>query len=442
MSFSKKITINTFSQLFGRGAVVVFGALATMVLRRYLGRSVFGEYVFVISLATMFSTLADFGSHLVCVREASQREEKQGLIVGNVIILRLAFSLVVFGLFLLLKPFFLIRGKNLGLALTLSSLLILVISFKNSLAVIFHTKLKLFYLSLLNFFISFFNLAGAFFLSRLGEGKEVFSFILLLVVANLAGALIFLPLALKTIKIKLFFNQTVIRKIFVQIAPMGGILVFFTLYSKAGVVILKFFQGSQAVGIFGLAQKIYENLSVLGAYLMNSLLPAFSRLSLEKNHQQRLKSLLQTAFDVLLIGAFGVAVLVFLTAPWLVRVLTGEFLAGETSVLRILSLATFLSFFNHLTSYLIIAFKKQIKSLFISLAALTFNLSVNLLLVPRFSFRAAAWSIVLTEALVLFLSSRVLGQFLGWRPDLRRWPQTLLKFFREKGEIFGQEVKR
>ena len=435
MSLSKSITINTLSQILGKISVVLFGVLATIVLRRYLGRSFYGDYIYVISLATMFATLADFGSHLIAVREASQQEKKEGQIIANVIILRFLFSLSASGIMLVLIaiPKF---AQGLNWPIMTACLIILALSFKNSLTIIFHTKLKLFYFSLMNFLTAFLAFFGTVFLTAINAGKKPTFFVLNLGLANFLAFIFFLPLALRLINLKFKPSKKIIKRIIRQAAPMGGILLLFTLYSKIDTVILKLYQSSEAVGVYGLTYKIHENLNVMAAYLMNSLLPIFSKLAVNKNKRSRFKKLFQTAFNLLLASGALLAGVTFLISPLIIRILTGGFLKKEIFCLRILVLATFFSFLNHLMGYTIIALRKQAKSFYIAGLALGFNLIVNLIFIPIFSFKAAAVNTVLTEGLVLVLSSMVVYKKLAWFPKPASFPKTITDIIKKKGKVF------
>jgi len=79
-------------------------------------------------------------------------------------------------------------------------------------------------------------------------------------------------------------------------------------------------------------------------------------------------------------------------------------------VLRILVFATFIAYFNHLTGYSLIALGKQKVSLIVAIIALVWNVSLNLIFIPRYSYLAAAAITIATEGLVLILTSVYLAR--------------------------------
>jgi len=106
-------------------------------------------------------------------------------------------------------------------------------------------------------------------------------------------------------------------------------------------------------------------------------------------------------------------------------------------VLRILSLAIFLSYFNHLTGYTIVALGRQRLYFSVAISALVFNVLVNLLVIPRFSYYGAATVTVLTEALVLFITSFFTFRLLKIVPSFFHFPKTLLQLIKQKGKILN-----
>lgn len=420
MSLSKVIAANTFSQIFGKTAVLIFGILTTIILRRFLGRAGYGDYVFIISFSLMLSALADFGTHLIGVKQACQNKKKQKIIIGNTILLRTFFSLIVafFGGIVIFPSFF----------------IIISLSLKTCLHIVFHTKLKLFYSALMDSLVALFILVASFILVSLGKG--ILFLVLSLALANLMVALIFSPLAFKLLPFDLRINWPIIKKIIGEILPMGGILVLYTCYSRIGTIMLKFFKTSEAVGIYGLAYKIHENLNVLAAFLMNSLLPIFSRLIFNK---KKFIFLFQITFDTLLISGLILVIFILPIAPLIIKILTGTFAQKETLALRILIFATLISFLNHLTGYSIISLGEQRKSFLIALIALIFNVSANIIFIPLFSFKAVAINTVLTESLVLFLSSLVIWKKLNWLPSPTSFFRTGIKIIKMKGRVFDYD---
>jgi len=104
--------------------------------------------------------------------------------------------------------------------------------------------------------------------------------------------------------------------------------------------------------------------------------------------------------------------------------------------LRILSLAIFLSYFNHLTGFTIVALGKQRLYFSVALAALAFNVLLNLLVIPKFSYYGAAGVTILTETLIFFITLFFVFRLLKKFPSPFHFPKTLVQLIKQRGRIF------
>lgn len=407
--FFKVILKNTLAQGFGKVFNLIFGLGTTLILRRTLKRAGFGQYIFIISLVTIMVTLADFGTHLVGVREASRFKRKKQ-VLGNVIFLRSLFSL---GTVLILFLLFFTPLKLEPPSMLLAAFLLPLLSFRTSLNLFFHVRLELEKFALIEASHSLLF----FLLVVLGRAlnKGLNFFLLGLVVSNFF-VLVFFAFHYKILKqLEFKMDKVFLKKFFQESLPMGGILVLFTLYSRVDSVLLKILKSEEAVGIYGLSFKIYENLTLPAAFLMNAYLPLICKEAhkiSQTQHFDKLKNLLKSALIFSLALAFFLMMAVFIFSSPLVKILAGQETELEVQALRLLLPATIFAFLNHLTGYTLLAVGQQRKSFFIALIALVFNFFSNLVFIPQFSFKAASVNTVLTEALVFVLSGRVMFNYL------------------------------
>jgi len=246
-------------------------------------------------------------------------------------------------------------------------------------------------------------------------------------------------LAVKTIRFDFRFQWSLVKVFLKESLPMGAILLLLTLDNKIDTVMLGLMKGSSAVGIYAVAYRFYDVLILGAAYLMNSLLPVLSRYANSQKRQGRIKFIYQKSFDVLLTLGLLVAFLAFSSASLLVKLITQERFTeffGSTIVIRILSLAIFLSYFNHLTGYTIVALGKQRWYFSVASSALVFNALANFFVIPQFSYYGAAIVTVLTEGLVLLITSFFVHRLIKVTPTLTEFPKTIVALIKHKGKIF------
>lgn len=431
MSVFKVVVKNTLAQGAGKAAALGLSLATTALLTRLLGVSGYGTYAFLTAFVLLFGTISDWGTNIIAVREASQKKDKQDSIFGTAILFRFFLS---FGAIILLN--LLLRANPAWqpyvVAGTVASLVLLFLSLKTSLGIIFQATLKLEKAAVVEVVSASFFLVGVFLAVNLGKG-------LTFVMASwgfATGAAALLGFVLtRRIAIKWAIDKKVVKRIFWEALPAGALFLVFNLYNRVDILILEHFQGSTAVGIYGLSYKVYDTLVLGAAFLMTALFPLFSKkFSQGQKEIGSLKRYYQQTFDILLIVGILLVVVVFVSAPLVVQILAGREFDESAVVLRILAIATFIAYFNHLTGYSLIAFGKQKLSLMIAVSALTFNILANWIFIPLYSFKAAAVITIATEGLVLVFSTIAIQRTIGIIPKVSSFPKTLHSFFR--GEVF------
>ncbi len=439
MNLSQKVAFNTIVQIATKVITVIFGLLVTILLTNYLGPEGFGNYMYVIALVIIFGAFADWGTGTIGVREAVKRKE-QSRALSNIFLVRMAFSLIaalMMALVAMVIPLQTTHPLLIRKAIMLGSLILALNTIKTSLLVIFQTKLQLQKQSVVDITISILIFLITLFLvwQRLG----LISLVGAVILANLVGIVISFYLAARTIKFDWRLDKQFIKKLLVESFPMGAILLIFTIDNKIDTVMLGSLKGSGAVGIYAVAYRIYDVLILGAAYFMMALLPVLSRYSDLTKWRTKLKRIYQKSFDFIFFMGLTAVVGVWLFAPSAVKLITQRRLlefADSILVLRLLGIALFLAYLNHLTGYTIVALGKQRRYLFIALGALVFNVFANALVIPQFSYYGAAVVTIFTESLLLVITTVFVFRLLGFIPSPFRFPKTIFEFLRNKGKIF------
>lgn len=440
MHLSQKVALNTIVQIVTKAVTVIFGFLTMVILTGYLGPEGYGNYMYVLTLVVLFGGFADWGTATIGVREASKDEEKQNLILSNVFLIRLVLALGG-GLLMVLASFYLpLKTANELLVrqgILFGALLLVLFALKASFGVIFQTRLQIYKLAVADIAASLlvFLLSWFFIKNQLG----LVYLIIAVILANIVAVILAASLAIKTIKFKFQPHWPLIKNFLKESLPMGAILLLLTLDNKIDTVMLGLIKGSGAVGIYAVAYRIYDVLILGAAYLMSSLLPVLSQYADIQKWQERIKIIYQKSFDILFIMGLAAALFAFLFSPLIIKLITQERFVeffDSTVVIRILSLAIFLSYFNHLTGYTIVALGKQRWYFLVASSALVFNIVANLVVIPKFSYYGAAVITVLTEGLTLVITSFFIFRLLKIIPNFREAPKTLISLIKKRGKIF------
>lgn len=440
VSLSQKVAFNTAVQIATKAITVIFGLLVTVLLTNYLGREGFGDYMYVIALVVIFGALADWGTATIGVREAAKEKKEQERILVNIFLVRLALSIIASLIMAIAAIFIPLQTINPFLvrqAIMLGSLILILQGFKASLRVVFQTKLQLQKQAVIDLTVSILILSISFFFvqSHLGLVPLVGAIVL----SNLIGIVVGFSLVKRTVKFDWRPEKKFIKRLLAESFPMGAILLIFTIDNKIDTVMLGSIKGSGAVGIYAVAYRIYDVLILGAAYFMIALLPVLSRYADLTKWGNKLRQIYQKSFDFLLLMALIALVGVWFLAPLAVKMITQKRLAEFSDsifVLRLLGFALFLAYFNHLTGYTIVALGKQRRYFFIALGALIFNVLANALVIPRFSYYGAAVVTILTEGLVLMITTVFIFRLLKIVPSPFKFPKTVVEFLKKRGKIF------
>jgi O-antigen/teichoic acid export membrane protein len=231
------------------------------------------------------------------------------------------------------------------------------------------------------------------------------------IAAEILGASVAAVMAVRSIMRKLSFPgvdahtlRTLVRStITFNIYPLIA-----NVYDRADVVLLAKLAGNFAVGIYSLPYRAFAMLLIVPAGAMGALLPVFS--SAAKGDAQELCSrimrfLFLTALLVVLatLTFAGPAALFFL----------GQGYAQSIITIKILVWAGIPAFLNYALNILLLSAHKEKVFLWTATACTVFNITANLLLIPRFSFLAAAAVTVATECLLLLQNLYLVRKCLG-----------------------------
>lgn len=430
MSHTRKIFSNTLYQFVGKIITSILGVLITIFLTRYLGPDGFGKYTFAVVFVTMFGVIGDWGMTLIGVRESSRRLEQVGEIVGNILVVRFLLAIIailVSNIVIYTLPY----SQEIRILVGICSLTLLALSIKTSFQIIFNAKLRMEFFAISEVAA---NALAIFLVAFLVATRASLPMIMVaFLIGQFFAAVIawILGLRLSNIRLSLFGKETVF--LLAESLPMGAILVLFTVYNRIDTVLLAYFKGEVAVGLYGAAYRIFEVLVLGAAYFANSILPLISNLAMSDRH--KLKIVYEKAMVVLLLMGGFVAIVNFILAPIGIAVVAGDRFTGSVLALQILSLALIVSYLNHLNGYTLIALGKQWHSLSIAIVALIVNLALNIWLIPLFSLYAAAGITFVTETIIAVLSFLVIKKIIGVRMSISFILYTVALWYKEKGRL-------
>jgi O-antigen/teichoic acid export membrane protein len=390
-------------------------ALASVAIStRYLGSDAYGRVSLAFSLTTLFGALGDAGITTIVVRDLARAPERAAVVVGSALALRawLALASVVAAVVTaLVLPYpravrvaVLIAGVPLALGLANSTF-----------AAVLQSDLR------------GWRLAGA---DVAGRTAALVALALTAaldlgfyaVVASAGvGAAVTLALtsrlARPLVRGRLAPDRAVRRRLLRAALPLGAVLAVNEAYFRADSLIISLARPFAELGQYALAWRISELVGTVPAVLLAATFPVIARYV--EQDDPRLRRVLQAGADVLLLAGAAIAVGGSLVAPQIAHALGGDEFAAAAAPLRVLLWAAAVGFLSGLLGYALIARDLQLRTLWLSLAALTLNVALNAALVPGLGIQAAAWVALGCEALLLIGSAVLVRRHFGWLPSAR-----------------------
>lgn len=191
-----------------------------------------------------------------------------------------------------------------------------------------------------------------------------------------------------------------LKSILIIFASVIGV----TLYASSNNTILGLIKGDYAVGIYSVSLKIYTISQSLLSAILTVTIPRLSMLYGKKNLNDY-GALLSKLINLLIVLSLPATIGLAMLSKNVVLIIAGEKYFPATNSLSIMAWAIIFSLFSWIFSdCVLLPAKRESKLLINTIITAVFNIIINLLLIPFWSYDAAAVSIVLSEALVMSLN--------------------------------------
>jgi len=398
----KRLAVNTVVQILGKVLSVVVSLLITGILTRRLGVEIYGQYILIVSLTIFFDSLADFGTSIIGVREASKEESEKSRVKiwSNVTILRLimAFISLALGVVLIFSWSDL---REVRFEALLAWGMMIFTSLAGSLGVVWQTRMKMEWKVIVEvMFPIVFLLCLWFFRGEVSLIWVFGTYLMARIITLIWGWWV----GRGSIDFELI-DKKLIKELVKMSWPMGVYLLIFSAYDRAiDSVMIRRFLGTSEVAWYGLAYKIYGVLIQPAFFLVSGIFPILSKRQKNSGDGGVSKIFWMTA-GILLVVALTLLLGVWIFAPLMINILAGVEFEVSISILRVLMLALIFSYLGHLAGFTLISKNGQKEMLKLGGIVMLFNFISNLMIIPRFGVIGATWVTVLTEALSLLLMS-------------------------------------
>ncbi len=411
---SKKINIisNTTFQLLGKVVNTISSLLITIIIARALGAGFYGDFTKVFVTVTMFYIGIDFGMNAILVRRLKNSTSSEPIEFKNALAVRICFAFI-FSVIISLAVTLVPTATNFGFSDEVKNAvyLFLITLFSQSITTtanaIFQSRMAYKYQAIATTVgsIVILILVGIFTVL----GASLTTIILSYVVGSFTMALI------SFIFVRQYFSMNLrtisliqMKALIKESSPIGFVLILNVLSTRLDIFLLSAMRTTEVVGYYGLAYRVFDVALVIPTFLMNASYPVLiehlniGMVKLKKT----VKTLSITLFILSVIVTFGLVVI----SPFLVWIKEDYIFSENPLILLSLSLPFF--FLSALMQWILVTVKKEHKLLIIYFLAVCVNLSLNLVLIPKYGMVAAAINTGATECMVLILSMRYVLQSL------------------------------
>lgn len=395
MSITRMVAKNTGFLLLGRGVTKIISFFILLYIARYLGPTDFGKFSFVFAFIYFFGFITEIGIHDILVREAAKEPDNAGKLIGNATIVKVVLSFIA-----LLSAIVAINlmdypesTKN---ALYIASLG-LVATCLNPFGIIYEINLKMEYSVFFSvasriFFLLFVFIAGL-------RNSTLIVFVFASVAADFLETLLMILFSGKFVKTKFNLELDITKRILREALPVAVASVFTMIYFRIDVVMLSILKGDIDVGFYSAAYRLTEAFIFLPSVLITSIFPLMSKYN--KNSQTLFNDIYTHSFKYLLASGLLMGVIITFLAERIILSIYGVEYYQSIKVLQILIWATSIMYVNVLLGSTYISSGHQNIIAKVSAFAALFNVGLNLLLIPSFTYVGAALATVATEFVVM-----------------------------------------
>ncbi len=367
--------------------------LVSIWLVRYLGPAQLGQYSFVLAFVSLFALFCDLGMGQLVICQVSKDRSSANAYLGAYLIIQILISLTVLSIMMgfisnfnypqLIKLALYIAGVNLLVSSLSGPFYNLIIAFEK---LRFNALMSV----ISNIFYCLLIISAIYFRKGL----------LVLVSATLLTSMLELAISILIclgigIRPDFKFDKKIWQTLLKYIGPFALYLIFTGLYRRIDVVILQHLQGDAAVGFYSAAYKIIFLFLLLPASFVKAVFPLLSEQA--SQDKDKLAQTLLWSMKYLVALSLPIAVSCALFSRQIITLFFGQAFLNSGMILSILGWSLVFSSSNHILSSGLVAAVKMVEVVSGTLIVFIVNLVLNFILIPKFSYIGAAYSILISE---------------------------------------------
>lgn len=399
METAKKILKNSLFLVIGTIISKALTFVYIAFVARRLGAESFGKYSFALSLVMMVSMLSDLGLSVFLVRSISRNKQQISRYTGNVLMMR-AIAGICFLLIINSVSLFSRYDFEKQMVIFVLSLWILTLNLSQVFRAAFKAMEKMGYEAGAEILDNVMRLVFVVLLINLGFG--VVGVTVALLAASLVVVFFSMNVFLKKFAgLEFDLDFSIWREAMKQIFPLSLAAVLITYFGRIDNIILGYFKGDSAVGLYDSSCRFIWMIIFIPAYLTHSTFPQLSEAAAK--NKERFSKLLVYLIKFNLILTIPMTLVIFIFSSLIISIIYGSAFSLSTLILKILVWSYPIHAVIGALVYALYAMNKQhINSLFITIALMV-NVLLDITLVEKFTYFGIAYSTVSSLVLLCLM---------------------------------------
>ena len=387
--------------------------LWTILIARYLGVSDYGTLSFVISFTVLIGMGTDIGITTFTTRELSQNRSKTKKYIDNLILYKILLSIVLCVFTVLIV--YLLGYNNLVVELTLIMFIeasfVTMFNFVNGIFQA-HESVKIPSTGIIIYSLSLLLLIFITTVLNLG--------IIAVAIAYALGYIFGLSYVSNKLIKEFGFPKFEVdlpfwKEVTIRSLPFGLTIFFYTIYFSIDVVMISWLSGDYATGLYNSAYKVISVFTAFYVVYQYVIFPLMSKLYAEDT--DLLKISFEQSFKYSLLILLPIIVGVYFYSPYIINLIYSSEFALASVPMQILIWTVVFLFINGVATSLLNSIGKEFDVTKIYIIAAIFNIAVNYLLIPKYTYIGASIATVLSEILILGLMMYSISKT-EYKPDI------------------------
>jgi len=396
---TKQTILKNIFWLFVSNGISQFLKLILIIyIARILGATEYGKFNFALAFISLFILFSDFGLSSIITRDFS-RDKKREKEFLDILSLRILLSVGVL-ILILVSSFFITPDPLIRKVIWILAIVILTSTFSDGFCDFFRARQKMEYVAGVQILEALALIIAGFFVLLNFPSLVNLSYAYL-TAAFISLILILFFFHLKIFPLKLSWQKVIWKKFLLMSWPIGLWLVFTSMYNYVDSTIMGHSGQITETGWYNAAYTIVNFINLPAAIISASFYPALS-VALWGT-KEKIQKIWDYQIEIIVFLAIPLVVGGIILAPKIIDFFYGQSFSPSIFAFQILIGMAGIVFLSGPFTQILVVSNQQMKICLIALFGVLFNLSLNLILIPKLSLYGASFAILITQLLV-FLS--------------------------------------